>query len=121
MHLGFVLQSGALIFFGVWVIHLFHLLYGLLFPIRAMQLSNSKKFQRYVHLTEVLVVLVCGLLPSVITVSTSGYQYTGFRNVCTSRLHEVFFYTLMLPMSIEATFGLSMLLICLWILCKVYA
>lgn len=119
IYVGLVVQSGALIFFGFWVFHLFHLLHSLIYPLKAQNLLKSKRFRRYVHLIEVLVILVCGLLPSIITVSTSGYQYSGFPPVCTNEIPEVFFYTLIFPICIEATIGLCMLLISLWILRKV--
>ena len=119
VYLGLVVQSGALIFFGFWVFHLFHLLYSLMFPLRSQHLINSKPLQRSVHLIEVLVVLVCGLLPSLIVLGTSGYQYIGFPPVCTNEIPEVLFYTLIFPISIEAIFGLCMLVISLWILRKV--
>ena len=90
-----------------------------MFPLRSQHLIKSKQLRRSVHLIEVLVVLLCGLLPGVIIISTSGYQYIGFPPVCTNEIPEVLFYTLIFPISIEAIFGLCMLLISLWILHKV--
>ena len=119
MYIGVVVQSGALIFFGFWIFHLFHLLHTLMSPLKAQNLLKSKQFRRSAHLIEVLVVLVYGLLPSVIIVNTSGYQYFGFPPVCTNVIPEVFFYTLIFLISIEATVGLCMLLISLWLLRKV--
>ena len=121
IYVGAIVQSGALIFFGFWVFHLFHLLHTLVSPLKAQNLLKSQRFRRSVHLIEVLVVLVCGLLPSVIIVSTSGYQYSGFPPICTHATPEVLFYTLIFPISIEATIGLCMLLISLWLLRKVTA
>ena len=80
---------------------------------------KSKRFRRIAHLVEVLIVLVCGLLPSIVIVNTSGYQFVGFPPTCNNELPEVFFYTLIFPVSIEATVGLSMLLVSLWLLRKV--
>ena len=119
--IGVVVQSGTLIFFGFWIFHLFHLLYSLISPLKAQNLLKSRQFRRSVHLIEVLVVLVYGLLPSIVIVSTSGYQYSGFPPVCTNATPEVFFYTLIFPISIEATIGLCMLLISLWLLRKVHS
>ena len=121
MCVGVIVQSGALIFFGFWVFHLFHLLHTLISPLKAQNLLKSQWFRRGVHLIEVMVILVCGLLPSIVIVSTSGYQYSGFPPVCTNAIPEVFFYTLIFPISIEATVGLCMLLISLWLLRKVTA
>ena len=117
--LGFVIQSGALVFFGFWILHLFHLLYSLVFPLKSQHLMRSKQLKRSVHLIEVLIVLICGLLPSAIIIGTSGYHYIGFPPICTNEIPEVLFYTLIFPVSIEATVGLCMLLILLWIIRKV--
>ena len=65
-----------------------------MFPLTSQHLIKSKQLRRSVHLIEVLVVLVCGLLPSVIIISTSGYQYIGFPPVCTNEIPGVLFYTL---------------------------
>ena len=80
---------------------------------------KSKRFRRTAHLVEVLIILVCGFLPSIIIVSTSGYQFIGFPPACNSEIPDVFFYTLIFPISIEATIGLCMLLVSLWLLHKV--
>ena len=80
---------------------------------------KSKKFRRIAHLIEVVIISVCGLLPSIVIVSTSGYQFIGFPPVCNYEMPDVFFYTLIFPMSIEATVGLCMLLVSLWLLHKV--
>ena len=106
-------------FFGFWIFHLAHLLYSLISPMRSQNLMKSKQFRRITHFIEVLIILVCGLLPSIVIVSTSGYQFVGFPPVCNNEIPEVFFYTLIFPISIEATIGLSMLLVSLWLLRKV--
>ena len=80
---------------------------------------KSKRFRRIAHLIEVVIISVCGLLPSIVIVSTSGYQFIGFPPVCNYEMPDVFFYTLVFPMSIEATVGLCMLLVSLWLLHKV--
>ena len=80
---------------------------------------KSTQFRRIAHFIEVLIILVFGLLPSIVIVSTSGYQFVGFPPVCNNEIPKVFFYTLIFPISIEATIGLSMLLASLWLLRKV--
>ena len=89
VYLGLVVHSGALIFFGFWVFHLFNLLYCLMFPLRSQHLMDSKQLRRSVHLIEILVVLVCGLLPSVIIIGTSGYHYIGFPPVYTIAIFNI--------------------------------
>ena len=80
---------------------------------------NSKRFRRIAHLIEVVIVSVCGLLPSIVIVSTSGYQFVGFPPACNNEIPEVFFFTLIFPVAIEANVGLCMLLVSLWLLHKV--
>ena len=119
VHLGLVVQTGALIFFGFWLFHLSHLLHGLMFPFKAQNLMKSTHLKRNIHITEIVITLVCGLLPSIIIIGTSGYQYIGFPPVCTNEIPEVMFYTFVFPISIGATIGLSMLLLSIVILRKV--
>ena len=119
VHLGLVVQSGALIFFGLWLFHLFHLLHSLMYPFKAQKLMKSPQLKRYIHIIEVIVTLACGLIPSVIVIGTSGYQHFAFPPVCTNEVPEVLFYTFIFPISIGATVGLCMLLLSIIILRKV--
>ena len=80
---------------------------------------KSKRFRRVTHLIEVVMISVYGLLPSIVIVSTSGYQFVGFPPVCNNDMPDVFYYTLVFPISIEATVDLCMLLVSLWLLHKV--
>ena len=119
VHLGLVVQSGALIFFGFWLFHLFHLLHSLVYPFKAQKLKKSPQLRRYIHTIEVIVTLACGLIPSVIVIGTSGYQHFAFPPVCTTEVPELLFYTFIFPISIGATVGLCMLLLSIIILRKV--
>ena len=119
VHLGLVVQTGAMIFFGFWLFHLFYLLFSLMYPFKAQNLMDSTHLRRNVHIIEVVITLVCGLLPSVIIIGTSGYQHYAFPPVCIHETPELLFYTFIFPISIGATIGLSMLLISLVILRKV--
>ena len=77
---------------------------------------------RTAHVVEMIIILVLGVLPSVITVSISGYRFIEFlpyAYVCTSNDRDVFFYTFMLPIIICATIGLPMLYTTFWILRRV--
>ena len=74
---------------------------------------------RNIHVLEVVITLVCALLPSIIIISTSGYKHSGFPPLCTHKIPEMLFYTFILPISIGATFGLFMLLLSIVILRKV--
>lgn len=119
LHLGLVVQAGALIFFGFWLIHLSHLLYSLVCPFKTEQFMKSAHLRSYVHIIEVVITLVCGLLPGIIIIVTSGYHNFAFPPVCVNEIPDVLFYTFIFPISIEATVGLCMLLISFVILRKV--
>jgi len=112
-------QTGALVFFGFWLFHLCHLFHGLLFPFKAQLLMKSAHFKRYAHAFEVVIVLGCGFIPSIVIVTTSGYRYSGFPPSCSSDNPAVLFYTLILPIALGSTLGLCVLLFSLWILRKV--
>ena len=78
--------------------------------------SDKSKSRRVTHLIEVVIFSVCALLPSIVIVGISGYQFIAFPPVCNNEIPDVFCYTLIFPMSTEATVGLCMLLVSLWIL-----
>ena len=103
-------------FFGFWLLYLSHLLYGLLCPFKSEQLMKSVRYRRSVHIAEILIVLVCSFLPSIIMICISGYRYSGFRPACLYVIPEVLFYTFVFPLSIGATIGLCILLFSLKIL-----
>lgn len=119
IYVGLVIQSGALIIFGFWLFHLFHLFHSLAYPFKSENFMKSTHTKRNVHIIEVFITLICGLLPSFVIVGTSGYQYSGYPPYCTFKTPKVFFYTFIFPISIAATIGLCMLLFSLWILRKV--
>ena len=80
---------------------------------------RSKRFRRIAHLIEVVIISVYGLLPNIVIVSISGYQFIAFPPICNNEIPDLLFYTLLFPISIEATVGLCMLLVSLWLLHKV--
>ena len=116
---GAVIHTGGLIFLGFWLCHLCHLFFSLAFPFRAQQLMKSDCIWRFSHLTEVVVVIACGFVPSIAILSTSGYSFTGFPPTCNVSDTAVLFYTFTLPYALASTFGLCILLASLWILHKV--
>ena len=72
------------------------------------------------HAAELIIVLVLGLIPGVIIVSTSKYQIDGFLpDLCAPSRRDVLFYTLLLPIVIGSTIGLTMLFTAFWILRRV--
>ena len=107
-----------MIFFGFWLCHLSYLLFSLKYPFKVKELMKSTHL-RNIHVVEVVITLVCALLPGIIIVSTSGYQHFGFPPLCVHKIPEVLFYTFIFPISIGATVGLSMLLLSIVILRKV--
>ena len=80
---------------------------------------KSTHLKRNVHIMEVIITLVVGLLPGIIIIGTSGYQHYAFPPICIHATPKMLFYTLIFPVSIGATVGLSMLLLSIVILRKV--
>ena len=68
-------------------------------------------------MAEVVIVLACGLLPPIITISISNYQDDGL--FCSPRSTNIMFYGEMVPYIITGIIGLSLLFCSLWILRKV--
>ena len=114
---GFLLHFGFLSFLGFWCFHLFHLFQGLAYPYQAKHWMDSRKIRTRIHITEVFIVLVLGLLPPIITISVSNYQDDGL--FCSPRSVTIMFYGEMVPYVIMGTVGLSLLFCSLWILRKV--
>jgi len=112
-------HSGALVWCGLWLFHLFHMFYGILFPFKAQKLMTSAHLRRSAHIIELLIVLTCGFTPSIVIANTTGYRYSGFPPACYSNNPAVQFYTLILPMALGSTVGCCMLFLSLCILHKV--
>lgn len=75
---------------------------------------------RVAHAAELTIIVVLGLIPSVIVVSTSGYHIDGFLpDLCVPSSRDVLFYTILLPILICATIALTMLFTAFWILRRV--
>ena len=67
------------------------------------------KYSKTAHIVEVIVVLVLGLLPGIIVLSTSKYQIGRFPpDTCFPSI-DIIFHTFQLPFMIYATFILPML------------
>lgn len=84
-----------------------HLLFILAFPLKAK--NFMRKHSKIAHIVEIAVVLVVGIVPGIIALSISGYQFDRFpSNICYPDI-SVFFYTFTLPLEICSTIGLAML------------
>jgi len=94
---------------GFWAAHLFHMFYSLAFPFKAHNFMLSHSTKRRVHLIEVVVITSLGLLSGIITISTSGYEFIGFPRSCTASSSAGLFYTLILPITIGFTIGISLM------------
>ena len=62
--------------------HILHLFGSVAFPFKSEQLWQSKSFKRKAYVIEIIVILICGLLPSIIILSVGGYQFSGFPALC---------------------------------------
>jgi len=116
---GAVIHTGGLIYLGFWLCHLCHLYFSLAYPFRVQQLMKSVCIWRISHLTEVVVIVTVGFVPSIAILNTSGYSYTGFPPTCNVSDSALLYYTFSLPYAIASTFGMCLLLASLWILRKV--
>ena len=61
------------------------------------------------HITEVIVIIILGIFPGIIVLSTSNYQIYRFPPDACYPSVELLFQTFALPVAIYSTFGLAML------------
>ena len=83
--------------------------FSLAFPFEAQRFMSSHSTKIKVYFIEVVVIVTVGLLPSTITISTSRYEFIGYTQGCAPSSTAGFFYTILLPMTIGATIGISLL------------
>lgn len=103
-----------------------HVFFSLAFPFKTKKFLS--KYSKIVHIVEVIVVLVSGILPGAIVLLVSKYQFDKFPpSVCYPNI-SVFFYAFILPLEIYATICMALLfaifalllqvsLICLFLTC----
>ena len=84
-----------------------HLLFSLAFPFKAMNFMND--YSKIAHITEVIVVIVLGVFPGIIVLSTSSYQIDRFPPDTCFPSVDLLFHTLALPIAVCSTAGLAML------------
>ena len=98
---------------------MFHVFASVAFPFKTNKIFGSKSYILRIHVAEIIVIFILGFLSSVITLSTSGYQYTEFPPSCYPKSSTVSFYTLLLPLTLGSTVGVFFLMGAFWILRKV--
>ena len=116
---GFFVQVGITLFSLFWMFHVFHVFASLAFPFKADRLLKSNSYKRRVHIAEFSLILLFGFVPNIVTLSTSGYQYSGMTLICYPTSTTVFFYTLVFPATLGSMLSSCFLFGSFWILRKV--
>ena len=96
-----------------------HLLFALAFPFKARIFMSE--YSKIAHITEVIVVIVLGIFPGVIVLSTSSYQSYRFPPDACYPSVDLIFHTFGLPVAIYSTIALAMLFTVFTILRRVSA
>ena len=96
-----------------------HLLFALAFPFKARIFMSE--YSKIAHITVVIVVIVLGIFPGVIVLSTSNYQIYRFPPDACYPSVELIFHTFGLPVAIYSTIALAMLFTVFTILRRVSA
>ena len=117
MLIGFLILFAYSCFVGFWFFHLLHLFLGLRFPFKMKTLLDSSSIRLKIHLTELVIVLLLGLLSPILTISLSFNRDSGW--FCTPQSNDVVFYGIMLPQVLMFLIGLVLLFLSLWILRRV--
>ena len=115
--IGIVLQFLYSCFVGSWCFHILHLFLGLAFPFQMKLWLDSPSRRKKIHITEVTIVALFGLLSPIIAVNITRYQDNGW--FCTPQCQSVAFYGALLPDIAVFCIGLGFLFTSLWILRKV--
>ena len=114
---GFLFQFVIFCFLGILCFHLFHLFHALAFPYQAKKWMDSRRIRIRIHITEVLIVLVSGSVPPIVTINVSDYMNNGL--FCQPRSTSAIFYGIVLPDIIGSIIGFSLLFSCIWIIHQV--
>ena len=114
IYVGFIVQATLIIFMGFWITHLLHMFYSIAFPFRANRFIKSHSATRRAHFIEAFVIITLGLLMGSINISTSGYWFTGFPQVCEPASLDSFFYSQLIPFAIGGS--TAILTLCLLVL-----
>ena len=104
------MQAMVIMYTGFWLAHLFHVFYSLAFPFKSQHFMSSRSATRVVHLIEFVVIVTLGLLCSIITITVSGYEFTGVSQVCIPASLDGYFYAEAAPDAVGLT-------ICILLLC----
>ena len=104
-------------FVGFWCFHLLHLFLGLAFPFTIKLWMDSSSRRKKIHITEVVIVVLYGLLSPIIAVSVTKQQDSG--SICLPQSNSVAFYGGLLPNIALFCIGLVFIFSSLWILQKV--
>ena len=92
---------------------------GVVFPFKSRKLWKSKSFRRKAYVIEMIVILICGLLPNIIILSVNKYQFFGFPLVCIPSSEPVPIYIFLISNALISMFTLSLLFITFWMIHKV--
>ena len=99
--------------------HILHLFGSVAFPFKSEQLWQSKSFKRKIYVIEIIFILICGLLPSIIVLFVSRYQFSGFPALCAPSSEPVPVYIFLVSNAVVGVISLSLLFVTFWIIHKV--
>ena len=117
--LGFAIVSTLPTFFLLWMFHVLHVFNSVAFPFKFKRWVESHTFKRQTYVAEIILILICGVLPGVIVLFTDGYAYLGFPPLCAPASIQFIFYVVLLPLTLGSALGLVVLFGTFWILHRV--
>ena len=103
----------------ILLFHVLHIFGGVAFPLKSKQLWESNSFKRKAYVIEIIVILICGLLPSGLMFSVSEYQFIGYPLLCVPSSEPVLIYILLISNALVVMITLFLLLITFWMIHKV--
>ena len=106
-HIGFFFHFSTVHLCIIWLLHLFHLFLGVVFPFWSKFL-NEKKWKIRLYVVEMFgSVVLCSIAP-VIYISNSDYDMTRFPHVITLPSPEMTFYSILIPLAMILAVGVNL-------------
>ena len=107
--------SGLVLYSYIWLLYILHLALKLFFPLKSAKLSNSG-YSRAIYITEFLIVILIGTVPSIISAVHSRYRIGMFPPIhCGGLIDRTYiFYTTTLPILVAVCVSLILMMLILY-------
>ena len=93
---GCVISSALVLYTYYWLLFILHLGLKLFYPLKSAKLTDSE-YSRTIYITEILIVFLIGVIPSVIVGVIFSYSINTFPPLICGTFHSFFVYSTAFP------------------------